>query len=674
MKPLRFLSPLLVATSYAQSPDLVPQRMGEMVVTASALDQTLFELAQPATVLTGEELTMRLQPTLGDTLDGQPGVSATRFGPGSSRPIIRGLGEDRVRILQNGISVIDVSNVSPDHALATDPLSVRSVEIVRGPATLLYGPNTVGGVVNVADRRIPEQRVDGVEGVIDTRIGTADDLASLGGAVDFGKGPLAFHLDAFRRESDDLEIPGFARSKRLRELDPQADEARGSLPNSFTEAEGGSAGASYFWDGGFAGISYSAMDSLYGTVAEEDVTIDLRQRRWDMRGAVYQPQDWIKELNFKFGYSDYEHTEFEGDEVGTRFLIDGYNARVELLHEKAGNFEGMAGLEVVESEFSALGEEAFLPEVENRIYSLFVYEEVALDPVTLQFGVRYDHQGNETATRDVSFDVASVSTAVVYQPWQDYAVAFSTGYSERPPTYVELFAEGLHVATGTYEIGDPGLDPEESFSIDLSLRKQAGRVTGSVSAFYYRFDNFISLQPTGNDFVEDGEAFPEFAYEATRADFVGAELEAAWHLLERVDGGGGGKAPRVAGKDMRLDLIFRADWVRAEDRETGEALPRIPPFRATLGLDYQWEKVGASMEGQWSAKQDRIADYELPTDGYFLLNAGVDYTLTTGRVTTTVFVKGVNLLDEEARQSTSFLKDVAPLAGRGMVAGLRMEF
>jgi iron complex outermembrane receptor protein len=230
-------------------------------------------------------------------------------------------------------------------------------------------------------------------------------------------------------------------------------------------------------------------------------------------------------------------------------------------------------------------------------------------------------------------------------------------------------ADGLHVATGTYEIGDPTLGKEDSLSFDLSLRKNAGRITGSASGFYNRFNDFISLQPTGNDFIDEGEVFPEFAYQASGADFYGGEIEAAVHLLEPL--AGGGKQNPVS---ERLDLIFRADYVHAEDRDSGEALPRIPPFRSSITLDYQRDGFGARLEGQWAANQDRIADYELPTDGYFLVNAGLSYDLQLGDVATTFYVKGVNLLDQDARQSTSFLKDIAPLPGRGLVLGLRSEF
>ncbi len=660
-----------------------------LVVTANRSDQTLFQQIQPTTVLIGKDLQLKLQPTLGETLNNEPGVSSTSFGPGASRPVVRGLGDDRVRILQNGTSVIDVSNVSPDHAVATDPLTIRSVEIVRGPATLLYGPNTIGGVVNVIDDRIPQERFEGTDptGKFETSVGSANNLFSQSGALTWGAGPMVFHLDGFNRDTDDIEIPGYARSSKLRASDPLPageSESRGTLPNSATESKGGGIGTSYVWDKGYVGFAYSGIDSTYGTVAEPDVTIGLSQRRWDMRGAAYTPADWIKEINFKVGHSDYDHTEFEGSEVGTKFLIEGYDGRIELLHENIGRLEGAFGYELQENKFSALGEEAFLPPVETTVNSLFFFEEIPLDPFRLQFGARYDHQTNDTGfnpsfgpgiSRD--FDGFSTSAGMVYNPNEDYAVTLSVAYTQRPPTYVELFADGPHVATGTFEVGDDDLGTEDSLSLDLSLRKRTGRVTGSVSGFYYRFQDFISAQPTGS--MDPADSLPIYAYQPIGADFYGGEIETTFHLVEPVTAPpvGDSKSPApgpATTSDHRLDLILRGDYVHAEDRDSGEPVPRIPPFRFSAALDYGNGPFNARLEGQYAAAQHDHADYELPTEGYFLVNASVSYDLKLADVATTIYLKGVNLTDEEARQSTSFLKDVAPMPGRGVVAGIRAEF
>jgi iron complex outermembrane recepter protein len=661
--------------------------LDEVVVTANRFDQTLFQQVQPATVLKGRDLQLKLQATLGETLNNEPGVSSTSFGPGASRPVVRGLGDDRVRILQNGTSVLDVSNVSPDHAVAVDPLTVRSVEVVRGPATLLYGPNTIGGVVNVIDDRIPQERFTRTypTGKFETSAGSADDLFSQSGAITWGTGPLVFHLEGFNRNTHDIDIPGYARSDALRKADPLPagiPEPRGTLPNSATESKGAGLGVSYIWENGFLGFSYSGVDSTYGTVAEPDVTIGLRQRRWDMRGAVYAPTPWIQEINYKLGYSDYDHTEFEGSAVGTQFLIEGYDGRVELLHEKIGLLEGTVGFESQQSQFSALGSEAFLPQVENYVNSAFFFEEIPVDSFRFQFGARYDRQTNETETNaafgpgvDREFNAFSTSAGIVYTPVEDYAIALAVAYTQRPPTYVELFADGPHVATGTFEVGDRNLGTEDSISLDLSLRKRTGRVTGSVSAFYYRFNDFISVQPTGG--IDPVDSLPIYAYRPIGANFYGGEIETTFHLLgpREAPPATDSKAPtpRLA-SDSQLDLILRADYVHAEDRSTGEPIPRIPPFRMGTALDCTKGSFDARLEGQYATAQHHHADYELPTDGYFLVNASVSYDLKLGDVATTVYLKGTNLTNEEARQSTSFLKDISPMAGRGVIAGIRAEF
>ncbi|MES2997322.1 MAG: TonB-dependent receptor [Verrucomicrobiota bacterium] len=648
-------------------------KLDEMVITANRDGQTLFEQLQPASLLTAEELRYEIAPTLGETLAREPGVSSTSFGPGAGRPIIRGLGDDRVRILQNGTSVFDVSNVSPDHAVAVDPLSIGSVEILRGPASLLYGPNTTGGVVNVIDGRIPLEKHDGKfpTGRVLTEAGSADDSFSSAGAFDWGAGPFAFHIDGFHRETDDIEIPGYARSSRLRAADPLPPgetEAKGTLPNSATQSTGAAFGGTWFFEKGHLGASFSGIDSSYGTVAEPDVTIDLRQRRFDLSGALLEPFAYAKEVNFKLGWTDYEHTEFEGPDPGTEFLTDGINLRTELVHEEIVGFEGALGYEYRGSDFSALGSEAFLPSVESTAHSLFLFEESKLnEKLRLQLSGRYDNQSHETSVDEADFHVFGASAGIVYNPAENYALTLSLSGTRRPPTYVELYADGPHVATGTVEIGDPSLGTEDVLALDLSVKKSAGFVTGGVSGFYYRFDDFISLQPTG--MMDPVENLPVSAYRAVAADFIGAEAEAVFHLLDPVATEG-----KPATRSTTLDFTLAADYVHAEDRDTGEPLPLIPPLRTRAALDYRIGPMSARMEGMIAAAHDRNADDELRTSGYQLINASLGYDFEIGGVKTTAYVKGSNLTNEEVRYSTSALKDVAPLAGRGVVVGLTAEF
>ena len=669
-------------------------RLDETVVTSSPLGHTLFEQAQPVSILNGTQLQLALKPTLGDTLSGIPGVNASSFGPGASRPVIRGLDADRVRILQNGSNTLDASATSVDHAVSFDPVSVQSIEVVRGPATLLYGPNAIGGVVNVLDNRIPGERIGvPVRGTLEGSYSSVDTGRNGAMTLEGGVGDFAWHLEGYKRATDELHIPGFARSGRLRRMEPLADgekEAFGVLPNSDLRTEGLSGGGSYIWNQGFVGIAYSGFHTNYGSAAERDVTIDMEQRRWDVKGAFYAPFAHVKAIQYTIGISDYEHTEFEGAAVGTKFENTGYDGRIEVTHEKIGPFEGAIGYQSEKSDFSALGEEAFVPPVETLVNSLFIFEEATYDPFRFQFGLRYDHITVDSDTlagfgpgRGRAFDNVSASTGILYTPVKNYAIALNAAFTQRAPTYQELFANGPHVATHAFEIGNPELGTEKCASLDLSLRKKTGRVTGSVGIFYNHFTDFIDQSANGEIFPRDEGDLPIYVYRATDANFYGGEAEVTFHLLDPLTDDEPtlvreGKAPVPTEAPARvrpaLDLVLKADYVHATDSKTNVPLPRIPPFRTSAALNFQYDRFTAGIEGQYAGDQQRTAEFELPTDSYFLVNANIGYHATFGRTEADFYVKGVNLTNEEARLHTSFLKDIAPLGGRGVVCGMKITF
>jgi iron complex outermembrane receptor protein len=681
------------AAAYSQNPERAPATLDEIVITASPLGRTLFEQAQPVSILSGDELKLKLAPTLGETLSSTPGVSSSYFGPAASRPIIRGLEADRIRILQNGSNTIDASATSPDHAVSFDPVSIQSVEIVRGPATLLYGPNAIGGVVNAIDNRIPDERIDvPVRGSVEGRYGSVN--GERGGAFTLEGGVLGFnwHLEGYKRATDEIHIPGFARSDRLRErepLEPGEHEQKDVLPNSDLRTEGLSGGASYVWDKGYFGMVYSGFHTNYGTVAEREVTIDMEERRWDFRGAFFAPFAHIKSIKYSLGIGDYEHTEFEGAAVGTVFENEGYDGRFEIAHDKLGPFEGAIGYQTEKSSFSAIGAEALVPHVDTLTNSVFVFEELTFNPQwRLQLGARYDHITADAdaaegfgPARGRTFDNVSGSAGLVFTPVEAYAIALNVALTQRAPTYAELFSNGPHVATNAFEVGNDSLGAEKAFSIDLSVRKKLGRVTGSVSGFYYRFTDFIGEFANGEVVAGEEDDLPVFVYRATDARFFGGEAEIDFHLIEPPTP----EAP-LTGKDAKavataqpapkqsLDLVLKADYVNATDTISHDPLPRIPPFRASAALNYQWDRFSAGIEGQFVAHQNRISEFELATDSYFLLNASIGYKLPLGGLDADVFVKGVNLTDEEARLHTSFLKDIAPLPGRGVLVGMKMTF
>jgi iron complex outermembrane receptor protein len=640
----------------------------EIVITASPLARSVEDLSQPVNVLSGDELLISTEPTLGETLAAEPGVSSSYFGPGSSRPIIRGLDADHIRVLRNGLGALDASAASADHAVTIDPLGIERIEVVRGPAALLYGPTAVGGVVNVIDNRIPDEPIDGVTGRLEGSLDSVDRGTNGAVVLEGGAGGFQIHTDGLAHRSRDLDIPSYARSSKLRGLEPLPPgerEEKNSLENSQIDTNASSIGISYAGERGFIGVAPSAFDTNYGTVAEKEVTIDMRERRWDFAGGLNDPVGGVENVRGKFALSDYQHIEFEGAEQGTVFERRAYEGRLEALHGAIGPVKGAVGGQLYRSLFSAKGEEAFLPPSKTTGYSAFVLEELQTRAVIFQFGGRLDWTNIRTEStagfgpsqkRDRR--TGSVSVGATWAIDDAYSLAASYAYTERPPLAQELFADGPHIATDAFEIGDPGLDVEKSLGLDLTLRKELGWLTGSVSGFYYEFDDFITLEATGaNDPVDD---LPIFQYVNLPATFLGGEAEVTVHLLETGD------------HSLHLDL--RADYVRARDRDTGDPLPRIPPFRFGAELAYHTGGLHASAGVTHAASQNRTADYELSTDAYTLLDASVSYELPVRATTVVFFVHGSNLANQTARNSASFLKDVAPLPGRGVRGGVRLSF
>lgn len=672
------------------------QQMDAVVVESTPLGQTLFESAQPVSVLDGDDLTVQSHSTLGETLANEPGVSSTSFGPGASRPVIRGLGGDRIRILEQGLGTQDVSNTSPDHGVTIDPALVDKIEVVRGPAALLYGTGAVGGVVNALDNRVPETLPKGpATGEAEIRGGTVDSERAVIGKAEAPLGPVAVHLDGILRNTDDYHIPGFARTEDERNSGEELEfpEPKGKVPFSDTKVRSGATGASYVFDRGFLGTAGSVYDTSYGVPnGENDVSIHLHQWKIDTRGELSDPLPGIEKVRLNAGYVDYKHTEYEGPEKGTVFTNEGVDSRLEFYHDPLGPLKGLFGFQFLTSDFAAIGEEAFQPPTDSDVYSAFVFEELPLnDTVKLQGGVRYDYSDYSTSTfpagesaeseeartaaafaksvdvenlgRD--FSTVSGSTGVVWTPTEMYSYALSLSYTERAPATQELFANGPHVATAAFEVGDPGLDIERSFGVDLTARKRNGRVTGSIGGFMNQFYDFISLDPSGEE--EDG--LPVYDFVAEEAQFFGLESQVRYHLLGEVNE----DAP--AGED--LALLVQPDWVWAENRDTGEPIPRIPAFRLRTGIEYSREELAARLDYTRVFEQGRNAEFETETDGYNLVNASVLYALNdfiSGPIKVSLFARGENLLNEKARNSVSFIKDITPLPGANLVGGVKVTF
>ena len=479
-----------------------------VVVTARTDDHGLNELTRPVTVLSGDELRIRDQPTIGDTLAQQPGVSATGYTPGASRPVIRGLQGDRIRVLENGIGSLDVSDTSPDHAVGFDPLSVEQAEIVRGPATLLYGSNAVGGVVNVLTDRIPRVRGDRpMNGSFDLFGGTVADYWGGRAAVNGGAGPLRAHADFVKRRTRDYSIPGYAWSEALRHRQDEeraggegASSPFGVLPNSDVDSQGGSVGVSLVGNRGFIGGSFTGFDSNFGIppgphAHEEEegkgdhdgnVRSDVRQRRFDVSGELHEPFGGFRAAKLRFGVADYEHAEIEGSEIGTQFFNDAWEGRLELVHDPWGIASGSFGLQVGHRDLEAAGAEAFMPPTKTNALGLFAFEELGAGPWKLQLGARYENQGIEAFGDDPSSRDLHGFTASAGTTWKGdsgWAAGLSLTRADRLPTAIELYADGPHIATQTYEIGNSDLDKETSWGLDATFGRREGLLTVELSGF-----------------------------------------------------------------------------------------------------------------------------------------------------------------------------------------------
>lgn len=643
------------------------------VVTGNPLGSS--QWAAPTTVLEGDDLTLQQRGSLGETLNKQPGVSSSYFGPGASRPIIRGLDGDRIRILRNGVGALDASSLSFDHAVPLDPVNVERVEIVRGPAALLYGGSAIGGVVNTFDNRIPTEAIDGIHGAGELRYGGADTTRSSAGKLEAGDGTFALHLDANARAFNDLKIPGYARDRHAPAGEDDDDQKKGRLGNSSGRQDGGAVGGSYTWDDGYAGLSYSNYDANYGSPAEQDVRIRMKQDHYAFASEIRNLQGPFSSLKLNAGYTDYQHSEIEGGEVGTTFKNKGYEARIEARHVPIGPLNGVIGAQVNRNEFSALGEEAFVPQTDTNSGAVFILEELqATDRLKLSLGGRLEHtvvdpnaKGNErfeAADHSKTFTAGSLSSGAVFTLTPIWSLAATLGYTERAPTFYELYANGAHVATGTYELGNPNLSKEKAVSSDLALRFDNGTHTGRVGVFYSHFSNYIGLLGTGRTLNDEGEpdanGIPEYTYSGVRARFTGFEASDHWKLGESAYG--------------KFALELSGDYTRATNLDTGEALPRIAPLRLSSGLLWELDHWQARVDVEHASNQGRVPDNESGTHGYTTLGASAGYHFDVGSSQWLAFVKGDNLTNQTVRYASSILRDIAPAPGRGIEVGLRTTF
>jgi iron complex outermembrane receptor protein len=686
--------------------------LDRVVVRASPLPTTAEDLTRPVEVLSGERLDEAKAATLGETVSRLPGVQTSYFGPGVGRPIVRGFEGARVQVLSDGLGAGDVSTVSVDHGVSIEPFLAEQIEVLKGPATLLYGSGAIGGAVNVIEGRVPERVTDQpFQGRAELRAGTVSDertgMVRLDGTSESGR--IVFHVDALHRETGDYRIPGHAESVAAHEAhEDEEDEdpgAFGRLPNSGMRTDSAALGVSWVGSRGFLGASQSLYGTRYGIPGgahaepehgddghdegeeehgEDPVRVVLDQRRTEVRGGI-DALGPFSTARLKLARTDYTHTEFEGEEVGTVFDNDTTEARLELVHRAFGGWDGALGTQWSQRNFSAVGAEAFVPSSRSRDAGLFWIGRRSFGAFATEIGARHDRNRIDVEDAaaigpDRSFDTTSASAALRWDITPDFHASIGLDRAQRSPTPEELYSSGLHVATGSFEIGAPDLDVETANRAELGLHWHRGRLKFGASLFHLRYDDFIFLANTG---IETDA--PVRVWTQSDARFTGAEAELEWTFVENATGlwsmrlFGDTVRGRLDGEDARAVTVTVPRGDHADEFDTVLALsgnlPRIAPSR--FGGELRWEQGAwrASMGAIRYARQDDVAAGESETPGYTLVDAHLVWHRDTPAGNAwEVFLDGSNLLNQEARVHTSFLKELAPLPGRGVAFGVRMFF
>lgn len=660
------------ATPSAAAPQQVAAaRLPTVVITGNPLGAQ--DLIAPVEAVPLDGQPQNVRTTLGDTLDGLPGVSATYFGPNSNRPVVRGLDGDRIRILDNGGASIDASALSYDHAVPIAPIAIDRVEVLRGPGALLYGGSATGGVVNVIDGRIPTEPIKAVEGRADLAAASGNRERSGALRLDGGNGRIGLHVDAFDTRTSDVAVPidlpctagGEERTQRR-------------ICNSASHTRGGALGGTVFFDQGYLGLSSASYRSSYGTVAEDDVSIGMKSTRTALEGLWRLRGGPLESLKLQMSHGNYRHTEFENGEPGTTFRNRGDDLRLEARHRAMAGFEGVIGLQLENTRFSADGEEVFAPPSRTRSRALFVYEERPTTWGKWSAGARLESVRVRSLGMDEldrffvgerSFAPRSLSLGVLARLGGGWEATASLAHTERAPKDYELFANGPHVATAAWETGDPALGLEKSNSLDLGAQWKSGAHRFKLNAWHSRFSNFIGLLDSGNT-LDD---LPEQVYRGVRARLWG--LEASGNV--RLVGAGGVLREGMAGGGV-LDLKLRADLVRADNLSTGEPLPRIAPARLGATLAYAAGPLSAQFGFDHAAAQTRVPTGSRATSAYTLWNAGLNWRQTWPKAELVWFARLDNLTNQLAYSATSILTSTAypkaPLPGRSLRVGVQASF
>jgi iron complex outermembrane receptor protein len=684
---------LLIPSSLAFASDAPIDELEEVIVTA-AIPTKKSDASSPVTVLSDDELQIKMGHSIGETLKNDLGISSQSFGPGVGSPVIRGQAGPRVRVLNNGIGANDMSAISPDHATSVEPLLAERIEVLRGPATLLYGSGAMGGVVNVIDNRIPGKAFDkAVNATLEQRFDSTSDETSSGIKVEGSKNHIAYHVDGFYRHRNNLDISGHGiDTAKVAITDPGLeiiDNPKGYLNNTGAEAISGSAGLSWVDDFGFAGAAINNMNNTYGIAPDgtgnEVVQIAMRQNKYDFKSELLNPFKFAKALRTRLGYTDYQHTEIANGEMGALFTNKTYEGRIELEHQNIGPLRGVVGFQAQSSDFNALHYhthhhddhdqhsgvlvENILPRSDVHSYGVFAVESLDAGPVTYQFGTRVEQTDiRPDAMQALSYTPVSASVSALWKLNDSNNLNLALTRSSRAPQAQELLSDGFHHATRSWERGDSSLKEETSYNLDLGYRFKSNWMRAELDLFHNWASDYIYQRRTGEFLDEEGDSqhcddsycVPVLQSSQANAIFKGYEAKLIFPMLENHLG--------------LLELTLFSDYTRGEFKSGGN-VPRMPPLRYGAQLDYNKDKLSSYLRLTRGEDQPHGGDFETSTAGYFLLNVGVNYQLKAYQDSKLmVFAKGNNLLDQNIRNSTSYLRNFAPEAGRGAEVGFRLSY
>lgn len=691
------------------------EEMERVVVTASPLDRTALESAQPIYVLSGDYLRQVQAATLGETLRDLPGVQSSYYSPTSSSPVIRGLDGPRVRILQNGLDVGDVSRGGPDHAVSTETTTAEQIEILRGPATLLYGSGASGGIVNVVDNRVPRQPVYGLEGSVSAGLGSAANERFASASLRQGNGTFALHLDGFTRDADDYRVPEFT--------DPDGD--RGTLiGNSFTDDIGGTVGASYIGSRGFIGASYGRIEREYGIPGHSHddgddhdhdhshdhddadahgVHADMVQDRVQLLGQLDSPWRGIERINLNAGYTELTHEEIEDDFVESAFATRQTELRLTARHQEIAGWRGAVGIQYKKDDYTSYGSEAFTPDTSTELSGAFWLIERQVGNITYELGARAEYvELKSDGLSGISYSPLSASAGFNYQLQDNLRLTSALSYSERAPQASELFSNGAHFATRTYEVGgiydiheahdhdhdhdyeyhlairDRALNKEKSANLDLGAHYDGERFHIDLNLFYNRINDFIYARNTGilsgsldtdagighsddhshdHDHSHDYSGLYVYQYTQQNAELYGYEFSAHYLFSD----------------EWKFGMY--SDYTRAKLKGGDGNVPRIPAQRTGLDATYTQATWDARLAYTYYFAQNDVAENEAATDAFGILSAYVNfYPQTSGQHDIAFYLKAENLTNRLGYVHNSFIRDYAPLPGTNIGVGLRVTF